>query len=55
MLKLIGEKMVVFRVHLRARWDATSGEVVQIEGRPVQQDIHSEGKDNEDGDEVMSD
>lgn len=32
LLKLIGEKMVVFRVGLIARWDASSGEVLQIEG-----------------------
>jgi mRNA turnover protein 4 len=32
LLKLIGEKMVVFRVGLIARWDSTTGEVVQIEG-----------------------
>ena len=29
-MKLIGEKMVTFRVGLIARWDATSGEVTQI-------------------------
>jgi len=32
LLKLIGEKMIVFRVRLMSRWDSTSGEVVQIEG-----------------------
>ena len=32
LLKLIGEKTVEFRVHLKARWDSATGEVVQIEG-----------------------
>jgi len=32
LLKLSGIKMVTFRVALLARWDSTSGEVVQIEG-----------------------
>ena len=32
LLKLIGHKMVEFRVGLIARWDSESGEVVQIEG-----------------------
>jgi mRNA turnover protein 4 len=32
LLKLIGEKMVTFRVGLIARWDSATGEVVQIEG-----------------------
>ena len=31
-LKLIGERMVTFRVGLIARWDSVTGEVVQIEG-----------------------
>ncbi|KAI0057860.1 hypothetical protein BV25DRAFT_1347945 [Artomyces pyxidatus] len=31
LLKLIGEKMVEFRVGLKARWDAESGDVVQID------------------------
>lgn len=35
LLKLIGEKMVVFRVALLARWDAATGEVVQFEGREL--------------------
>ncbi|KAG1906638.1 uncharacterized protein F5891DRAFT_474789 [Suillus fuscotomentosus] len=30
LLKLLGEKMVVFKVGLLARWDAASGEVVQF-------------------------
>lgn len=35
LLKLIGEKMVVFRVGLRARWDSDTGLVTQIEGRTI--------------------
>ncbi|KAJ6585137.1 ribosomal protein L10-domain-containing protein [Mycena capillaripes] len=35
LLKLIGEKMVVFRVSLISRWSAATGEVVQIEGQPL--------------------
>ncbi|KAL0952211.1 hypothetical protein HGRIS_001509 [Hohenbuehelia grisea] len=30
LLKLIGERMVTFRVGLIARWEASSGEVVQV-------------------------
>ncbi len=30
LLKLIGEKMVEFRVGLRARWDSTTGEVEEV-------------------------
>ena len=32
LLKLIGHRMVEFRVGLMARWDSESGEVVQVEG-----------------------
>ncbi|KAG7088323.1 hypothetical protein E1B28_012332 [Marasmius oreades] len=32
LLKLIGEKMVVFRVGLIARWDAATGEVTTLDG-----------------------
>jgi mRNA turnover protein 4 len=32
LLKLIGEKMVIFRVGLIARWDSVTGEVIQVEG-----------------------
>ena len=32
LLKLIGEKMVVFRVQMKARWTAATGEVVQLKG-----------------------
>lgn len=53
LLKLLGEKLVVFRVGLLARWDAASGEVVQVEGRCTE--IEREGdEDLEDEDEAMS-
>jgi mRNA turnover protein 4 len=32
LLKLIGEKMVVFRVQMKARWSAATGEVVEVKG-----------------------
>ena len=35
LLKLIGVKMVEFKVGLRARWSAVNGEVVQIEGEQL--------------------
>jgi mRNA turnover protein 4 len=35
LLKLIGEKMVVFRVQMKARWIAATGAVVQVEGADV--------------------
>ena len=35
LLKLIGEKMVVFRVGLKARWDSDTGVVTQVEGGAV--------------------
>lgn len=52
LLKLLGEKLVVFRVGLLARWDATSGEVVQVESRCPE--IEREGEADEDEDEEMS-
>ncbi|KAG1822823.1 ribosomal protein L10-domain-containing protein [Suillus subaureus] len=51
LLKLLGEKLVVFRVGLLARWDAASGEVVQVEGRCTE--IEQEG-DEDLEDEEMS-
>jgi len=36
-LKLMGLKMVTFRVGLLARWDSTTGEVVQNEGGPLEE------------------
>jgi mRNA turnover protein 4 len=32
LLKLIGEKMVVFRIQMKARWSAATGEVVEVKG-----------------------
>ncbi|KAJ7071411.1 ribosomal protein L10-domain-containing protein [Mycena amicta] len=49
LLKLIGEKMVVFRVSLTCRWEAATGDVVQIEGQPTLLDEQgSEGDDEMD-------
>lgn len=49
LLKLIGEKMVTFRVGLIARWDSMTGEVVQVEGAgtlsPEDRVDGSEGED----------
>ncbi|KAI5116425.1 hypothetical protein M0805_008896 [Coniferiporia weirii] len=54
LLKLIGEKMVEFRVCLRARWDATTGEVEQMEiDEPTAQEVSEVGIDALDED--MSD
>ncbi|KDR82579.1 hypothetical protein GALMADRAFT_237971 [Galerina marginata CBS 339.88] len=51
LLKLTGVKMVTFRVALLARWDSTTGEVVQIEDGG----LSSEEKDGEaDEDAEMS-
>lgn len=51
LLKLVGEKMVVFRVHLKARWDSVSGEVVEIESKEPRAGKGDPGED----DEAMSD
>jgi len=48
LLKLIGEKMVIFRVGLIARWDADSGEVVQIEGAGMSPEVNAGTSDDED-------
>ncbi|KAF9468513.1 ribosomal protein L10-domain-containing protein [Collybia nuda] len=48
LLKLIGEKMVVFRIGLIARWDSTTGEVVQIESLGI---VSLQDKSNRDGEE----
>jgi mRNA turnover protein 4 len=42
LLKLIGEKMVVFRVRLMARWDSATGEVVQVTPADVDEGLMSE-------------
>ncbi|KAK7048492.1 ribosome assembly factor mrt4 [Favolaschia claudopus] len=48
LLKLIGEKMVVFRVSLICRWTAATGEVVQIENQPQLDSAATGGDDPED-------
>ncbi|KAI0669248.1 mRNA turnover protein 4-like protein [Trametes maxima] len=53
LLKLVGIKMVTFKVGLRARWEAASGEVVQIEGQEVDADEAAEEAE-EDAEEEMS-
>lgn len=55
LLKLIGERLAVFRVALIARWDSTSGELVQMDP-PADISLESEATGSE-GDEegaVMS-
>lgn len=52
LLKLIGERTVEFRIRLRARWDAATGEVHQIE-RADEADTVSQAEG--DKDEEMSD
>ncbi|EGN98330.1 hypothetical protein SERLA73DRAFT_183279 [Serpula lacrymans var. lacrymans S7.3] len=47
LLKLVGEKMVVFRVALLARWDSENGEVTQIENSGLGEE---KGNDEEDED-----
>jgi mRNA turnover protein 4 len=52
LLKLVGERMAVFRVRLMARWDAGSGEVVQIEKEgeeelPLGEAPHDEDPEND--------
>jgi mRNA turnover protein 4 len=50
LLKLIGEKMVVFRVRLTARWDASSGNVTQIDSEELQEsDVKDENYDADAG------
>ncbi|KAI0357474.1 mRNA turnover protein 4-like protein [Trametes cingulata] len=45
LLKLVGIKMVTFKVGLRARWEAATGEVVQIEGQEIE--VHEAGGEEE--------
>ncbi|KJA23992.1 hypothetical protein HYPSUDRAFT_39112 [Hypholoma sublateritium FD-334 SS-4] len=52
LLKLIGLKMVTFRVGLLARWDSTTGEVVQIEGTAIPADEKDENEDEKDAAEM---
>ncbi|KAJ7095776.1 ribosomal protein L10-domain-containing protein [Mycena belliarum] len=49
LLKLIGEKMVVFRVALISRWCAVTGDVVQIEGQQLPDEPATAGDESEDG------
>lgn len=59
LLKLIGEKLVVFRVRLKARWDSTTGEVTMIESSGDEDDETASCGDDEDGsgseEDAMSD
>jgi len=54
LLKLIGEKMVVFRVGLIARWDSTTGEVEQIDCPRTLSDEKITEESEEEGDGAMS-
>ncbi|EDR13703.1 uncharacterized protein LACBIDRAFT_308977 [Laccaria bicolor S238N-H82] len=54
LLKLIGEKMVVFRVGLIARWDSTSGEVEQIDNPRISSDEKMGEETEEEGDAATS-
>ena len=53
LLKLIGEKMVEFRVGLNARWDSTTGEVEEVTDPGVKLDldkqVESAGEDEDEG------
>lgn len=55
LLKLTGEKMIEFRVGLKARWTAETGKVVQIEDPAFEVgDAVAGGDGDEDDEEVMS-
>jgi mRNA turnover protein 4 len=51
LLKLTGEKMVEFRVGLKARWDADSGDVVEIDEPELRVEAEEEGEGEEDEEE----
>ncbi|KAH8104735.1 ribosomal protein L10-domain-containing protein [Cristinia sonorae] len=55
LLKLIGIKLVEFKVGLRAYWESASGEVTQVEGEDVEPDADGEkdGEEDEGEDEDM--
>jgi mRNA turnover protein 4 len=55
LLKLTGEKMVEFRVGLKARWDSESGKVAQIDEPEfrLDTDVQAEASD-ESGDDEMN-
>jgi len=47
LLKLIGVRMVHFKVGLRARWEASSGEVIEVQGQEIANDEkEDEGEDD---------
>lgn len=48
LLKLVGIKMVTFKIGLRARWDAASGQVVQVEGLEVERGAPEEEEAEDD-------
>ncbi|KAH7912550.1 ribosomal protein L10-domain-containing protein [Hygrophoropsis aurantiaca] len=50
LLKLIGEKMVVFRVALKARWDSETGTVVQVESASISPEEAQAGSGEEEDD-----
>lgn len=54
LLKLIGEKLVVFRVALLARWDSTTGEVVQIAGTGLSGEEQGSESNEEEPEVAMS-
>ncbi|KAF8169252.1 ribosomal protein L10-domain-containing protein [Pholiota molesta] len=54
LLKLIGLKMVTFRVGLMARWDSATGEVTQIEGGGISADEKAENEDEAANEAEMS-
>ena len=51
LLKLIGERMAVFRLGLFARWDAATGEVIQMDERRV---ANGEADGDEEDDKEMA-
>ncbi|KAJ7644022.1 ribosomal protein L10-domain-containing protein [Roridomyces roridus] len=55
LLKLIGEKMVVFRVALISRWCAATGEVVQIEGQQLPEEQLGDAGEESEGEGAMED
>lgn len=57
LLKLIGVKMIEFRVALRARWSSTTGEVTQIEGQQLPEVVEVDDEEEVEGaaDGAMSD
>ncbi len=52
LLKLIGERMVIFRIGLLCYWDSATSEVTQVEGSGVS---HEEENDDDDGDDDEQD